>query len=55
MGIRNWLGLCEHKWEPTGNLIQLQKIRIVDSHKYVTGFIDVRVCEKCGVVRGFKL
>lgn len=55
MSLRTVLGLCEHKWKPTGNLIVTSVVRVVDSKKFTTGYIDVRECEKCGQTKGFKL
>lgn len=55
MSLRSMLGLCEHKWVPTGGLIEKNMVRISDSKKLTTGYTDVRECEKCGQTRGFKL
>lgn len=55
MSLRTMLGLCEHKWNPTGNMIATKAIRVVDSKAFTTGFIDVRECERCGAIKGFRL
>jgi hypothetical protein len=55
MSFRSMLGLCEHKWHPTGNMIATKVVRVVDSKEFTTGFIDVRECERCGQTRGFQL
>jgi hypothetical protein len=56
MGLRAILGLCEHKCKPTGHVIETSVRPVVTpSQKHVTGYIDVRECEKCGQTKGFRL
>jgi len=52
MSIRSLLGLCEHRWKPTGRCLEKsvghgQGFGV----KIVTGYVDVRECEKCGAIR----
>jgi hypothetical protein len=56
MGLRTILGLCEHKWKPTGKCLE-KSVGLEQGfgEKIVTGYIDVRECERCGETRGFPL
>ena len=56
MSLRSLLGLCEHKWEPTGKCLE-KSVGLAQGfgQKIVTGYVDVRECSKCGETRGVKL
>lgn len=56
MSIRSLLGFCEHKWRPTGKVLE-KSVGLAQGFgdKIVTGYIDVRECERCGETRGFRL
>jgi hypothetical protein len=55
MNLRSLLGLCEHKWKSTGKLLE-HSVGLAQGfgEKVVTGYTDVRECERCGAVKGFR-
>jgi len=55
MSLRTFFGLCDHKWEPTGKMIQ-HSVGLAQGfgEKIVTGYTDVRECSKCGAIKGFR-
>lgn len=56
MNLRSLFGLCVHRWKPTGRAIECS-VGLAQGFgdKIITGYIDVRECEKCGAVKGFRL
>jgi hypothetical protein len=56
MSLRSLLGLCEHKWKPTGKGLEMSVGPAQGfGEKIVRGYIDVRECERCGAIKGFRL
>ena len=56
MSIKSWLGMCEHQWVDTGDMIRRYRQSIVTpSQQFTIGYDSVRACSKCGAARAFKL
>ncbi len=55
MSLRSFLGLCDHRWKAIGLLENSVGMAQGYGAKIVTGYTEIRECEKCGTAKSFKL